>query len=112
MFASTSDVCKLSTGISIIDFPPSQKILLAGAQCNGESSLQCKVPSWATEGAIGASRENPQGRNRPSFDPRLRHFAALLPFSSLKSDPVVSSLTRLAPAEPQSALPCFQTGAA
>jgi hypothetical protein len=53
--------------------------------------LQCQVLSRATEGAIRASRENPKGRNRPSFDPCFRHLAAPLPLFSQKSDPVVGS---------------------
>ena len=50
---------RLLAGISIIHFPPTQKVLLTTAQCNYESSLQSKVLSRATEGAIRASRENP-----------------------------------------------------
>jgi len=45
----------------------------------------------APQGAIRASRENPKGRNRPSFDPCFRHFAVRLPPSSRKSGPVVGS---------------------
>ena len=75
---------RLLAGISNIHFPPTQKILLTAAQCHCESSLQCKVLSRATEGAIGASRENLKGRNRPSFDPCFRRGASCQgPTSSL-----------------------------
>lgn len=65
----------------MIHFPPAQKILLTAAQYNCESGLEWKALSRATEGAIRASREDAKGRNRPSFDPGFRHFAA--PLASL-----------------------------
>jgi hypothetical protein len=55
---------------------PADKIRLTAAECNCQRGLHCQVLSRATEGAIRASRENPKGRNRPSFDLGFRHFAA------------------------------------
>jgi|GEM_PF-1555695 len=67
----------MQSGISIIHFPPTQKILLTAAQCNCESSLQCKVLSRATEGAIGGYREN-------ANDPVVRRVLALGPSANRK----------------------------
>ena|SRR5208283_1051217 len=46
-YARTACTSDYLSGISIIHFPPTQKILLTAAQCNRESSLQCKVLSRA-----------------------------------------------------------------
>ncbi len=54
-----------------------------------ESSLQCRVLSRATEGAIRACRENPKGRNRPSFKTCFPHFAASCLFP--RESPIRSS---------------------
>jgi len=43
----------ISAGISIIHFPPTQKILLAAAPCNCKSTLQCKVLSRASAASVG-----------------------------------------------------------
>jgi hypothetical protein len=74
------------SGISIIEPGPPDNIHLSTDERNCGSSLQCTVLSRAGEGAIRASRENPEDSNRPSFDPCFRHFAAPLTLSLLKSN--------------------------
>ncbi len=75
---------------------PTDNVHLTAADRNCQSGLQCKVLPRATEMAIGASRENPKGRNCPSFDPCLRHFSLPLPPSSTKSALVCGSPIPLA----------------
>ena len=64
---------RVSAGISIIQFQPTQFVLLTAAKSNCKWSLQCKVLSRATKGAICASRDKlnpslPLCRPTPGWD--------------------------------------------
>jgi hypothetical protein len=66
------------SGISIIEFPPTDKINLTAAERNYQSGLQSWVLRQATERASFASRENLKAPNWPSLERFPRHSSLFL----------------------------------